>query len=76
MGFMIMARLAEPAVGLITANPVAIVDGLTGAAKSWATGKILDSEILAPIVEPVKDSLGEVFGDVDWADIAENSPFW
>lgn len=76
MGFMFYARLAEAAAGLVTANPALLVDGLTGAAKSWVTGQLLDSDLLAPVVEPVKDLVGETFDDVEWSDIADTSAFW
>ena len=76
MGYMIYARLAEATAGLITANPALIIDGLTGVAKSWATSQILDSELLAPVVDPVKDFVGETFDDVEWSDIADTSAIW
>ena len=76
MGFMFYARIAEAAAGLVTANPALLVDGLTGAAKSWVTGQLLDSDLLAPVVEPVKDLVGETFDDVEWSDIADTSAFW
>lgn len=63
--------IGEMLVGVVTLNPAAIIDGARRTATSYVVG-----EIAAPIVEPIKDAVGDFYSDVDWVDIAENCPLW
>ena len=63
--------IGEVAIGIVTLNPAAILDGARRTATSYLIG-----EITAPIMEPVKETLGNFYADVDWIDIAENCPLW
>lgn len=71
VGIGTLYHLGEAVVGVCTANPVLIADGLIGAGKSYVMG-----EIMSPITEPIKDAIGDFYSDVDWVDVIDTCPSW
>ncbi len=64
-------HLGEAALGVFTANPVLVVDGLLGAGKSYLMG-----EIMSPITEPIKEAVGDFYADTDWIEVIDTCPTW
>ena len=71
IGLGTMIHLGEAVVGVFTANPVLVVDGLTGAGKSYLFGKLM-----SPITEPIKEAIGDAYSDVDWTEVKDTCPTW
>lgn len=71
IGFGTMIHLGEAVVGLCTGDPVLVVDGLTGAGRSYLVG-----ELMSPITEPIKEAVKDAYSDVDWIEVMDTCPTW
>lgn len=56
----ILKGIAEATVGIVTLNPALIVKGVFDTGKSYLIGEVV----------------GEILPETDWADVADNNPFW
>lgn len=63
MNFSTFFNIGKIAVGVYTGNPSLVLSGSFGTLAN------------SPLAEPVKELLGDIYGDVDWVEIAENYPF-
>ena len=70
MGIGVLLNLGKAGIGLFTANPVLVCEGLFGAGKSYLLG-----EALSPITEPIQEAVGEIATEIDWVEITEMCPF-
>lgn len=63
MKLLTLMNLGQVAIGLYTGNSQMVLRG--------AVGTFANS----PLAEPLKNAIGNIYADVNWAEIAENYPF-